>query len=273
VKQLGAEQLLDALSQITDTWEYFRNVVAAPVVTMPAGHEAKQIPDGSTDAPFLKLFGRATRDTSYESQRTSTPSMGQSLYLVNSDEFQAKVVNSPRMRQILEQKKSDVEVIEELYFATLARAPTEIESKRIQEFVLGDCRVALEQANTERKAADEAVAKVKGELARAVVDHEAAEKAAGQAEAKAQAIAKDASKSPDEKKKAAAEAASLRQGANQAKTRRDKLGSDEKAALSRLAEASKKVEAANALHQRVRVPALQDVLWTLLNTKEFMCNH
>ena len=79
VKRLGAEQLLDALSQITDTWENFVNVVAAPVVVMPAGHEAKQIPDGSTESPFLKLFGRATRDASFESERNSAPSMGQAL--------------------------------------------------------------------------------------------------------------------------------------------------------------------------------------------------
>ena len=42
VKRLGAEQLLDALSQVTDTWESFSNAVAAPTVSMPAGHEAKR---------------------------------------------------------------------------------------------------------------------------------------------------------------------------------------------------------------------------------------
>ena len=131
-------------------------------LSMPAGHEAKQIPDGSTESPFLKLFGRATRDTSFESQRNSAPSMEQSLYLVNSDEFQAKVVNSPRMGRILEQKKSDAEIIEELYFATLARAPTEKENQRVLEYVWGESKAAIDQASAEKKAAEEALAKVKG---------------------------------------------------------------------------------------------------------------
>jgi hypothetical protein len=269
LKRLGAEQLLDALSHVTDTWESFSNAVAAPAVSMPAGHEAKEIPDGSTESPFLKLFGRATRDTSFESQRNSAPSMEQSLYLVNSDEFQAKVVNSPRMRQILEQKKSDAEIIEELYFATLARAPAEKENRRVLEYVWGESKAAAEQANAGRQTAEEALAKVKGDLARATTDHEAAERAAKEAEAKA--TSKD--KPVEEKKKAAAEAAAQRQGANQAKTKRDQLVGEEKAAASRFAEANKKVDAVNAAHQQQRVPALQDVLWTLLNTKEFLCNH
>jgi hypothetical protein len=269
VKRLGAEQLLDALSQVTDTWESFSNAVAAPTVSMPAGHEAKEIPDGSTESPFLKLFGRATRDTAFESQRNSAPSMEQSLYLVNSDEFQAKVVNSPRMRRILEQKKSDAEIIEELYFATLARAPTEKENQRVLEYVLGESKAAAEQANAGRKAAEEALAKVKGDLAKATADHEAAERAAKEAEAKA--ASKD--KPAEEQKKAATEAAAQRQAANQAKTKRDQLAGEEKAAAARLAEANKKIDAVNAAHQQQRVPALQDVLWTLLNVKEFVCNH
>ena len=273
VKRLGAEQLLDALSQITDTWESFHNVVAAPIVTMPAGHKATEIPDGSTESPFLKLFGRATRDTSFESQRNPAPSMEQSLYLVNSDEFQAKVVNSPRMRRIIEQNKSDAEVVEELYLATLARAPTDTENKRILSYVWGEGKAALDKANVERKAADEALAKVRRDLVRATIEQETAEKAAGEAEAKAEAISRDVSKPAEQKKKAAEEAALQRQGAKQARTRRDKLVGEEKVAVSSLAAANNKLDAARAAHQQQRVPALQDVLWTLLNTKEFMCNH
>ncbi len=269
VKRLGAEQLLDTLSQVTDTWESFSNAVAAPTVSMPPGHEAKEIPDGSTESSFLKLFGRATRDTAFESQRNSAPSMEQSLYLVNSDEFQSKVVNSPRMRRILEQKKSDAEIIEELYFATLARAPTEKENQRVLAYVLGESKAAAEQASAGRKAAEEALAKVKADLAKATADHEAAERAAKEAEAKA--ASKD--KPAEEQKIAATEAAARRQAANQAKTKRDQLAGEEKAAAARLAEANKKINAVNAAHQQQRVPALQDVLWTLLNTKEFMCNH
>jgi hypothetical protein len=269
VKRLGAEQLLDALSQVTDTWESFSNAVAAPPVWVPAGHEAKEIPDGSTESPFLKLFGRATRDTAFESERNSAPSMEQALYLLNSDEFQAKVVNSPRMRRILDQKKGDAETIDELYFATLARAPTEKEKQRVLDYVQGEGKAVIERAVADRNAAVEALAKVKQNLAKATADHESADKAAKDAEAKAASTGKPA----EEQKKAATEAVAKRQAANQAKTRRDQLAGEEKAVAARLAATNKTIDAVNAAHQQQRVPALQDVLWTLLNTKEFMCNH
>ena len=83
----------------------------------------------------------------------------------------------------------------------------------------------------------------------------------------------NAGNAAEEQKKAATEAAARRQAANQAKTKRDQLAGEEKAAAARLAEAIKRIDAVNAAHQQQRVPALQDVLWTLLNTKEFMCNH
>ncbi len=273
VKRLGAEQLLDAVSEITETWERFVDRVAAPNVTLPSGYQAKQIPDGSIESPFLKLFGRAPRDTSFESQRTSTPSMPQALYLINSDQFQAKVVNSPRIKRLIQEKKSDAEVIDELYFVTLSRAPTQKQKKRVLEYVLAKSKPILDQAHAEKKVADEALAKVQGELAKAKTDYEAAQKAAQAAEGAAKAVSGNASKSADEKKKAADEAAAKRKAANEAKTKRDKLAGDEKAANTKVTEANKKVDAANAEHQKFRLPALQDVLWTLLNTKEFMFNH
>ena len=98
-------------------------------------------------------------------------------------------------------------------------------------------------------------------------------KATWSLQAKAKAISGDASKPADEQKKAADEAAAARKAANEAKTSRDKLAADEKTAGSKLAEANRKVDAASATHRTQRVPALQDVLWTLLNAKEFMCNH
>ncbi len=275
VKRLGAEQLLDAVSQVTETWETFVNRTAAPNVSLPRGHKASRIADGSTESAFLAMFGRAARSTSFESQRTSTPSMRQALYLINSDQFQAKVANSPRMKRLIEAKKSDAETIDELYLATLSRPPTEKERSRALEYVLGTSQPAIGQAQAEKKAAEQTLAKVQGDLAKAKADYDAAEKAANEAEATAQAAFNktDADKSADEKKMAQDEAAAKRKTANEAKTAPDKLAADEKAATANVTQANQKLDAANATHQKLRVPALQDVLWALLNTKEFMFNH
>ncbi|MFV1965691.1 MAG: DUF1553 domain-containing protein [Pirellulaceae bacterium] len=273
VKRLGAEQLLDAISEVTETWERFNNPTAAPVVNLPLGHKAMRIADGSTASTFLAMFGRAARSTSFESQRTSSPSMRQALYLANSDQFQAKVANSPLMKRLIEEKKSDAETIDELYLATLSRSPTEEERKRTLEYVLQTSKPALEQAGAEKRAAEEALAKVQGDLAKTRAGYEVAEKAAREAEATARAVSKDAGKSAEEKKKAADEAAARRKAANETKTMLDKLGGDEKTANATLTQANQKVDAANAAHQKLRVPALQDVFWALLNTKEFIFNH
>lgn len=142
----------------------------------------------------------------------------------------AKVANSPRIKRLIEAKNSDAEMIDELYLATLSRSPTEEERRKALEYVLGTSKPAIEQAGAEKKAAEEALAKVQGDLAKA-------------------------------------------KAASEAKTALDKLAADEKAASASLTRANQKLDAANATHQKLRVPALQDVLWALLNTKEFMFNH
>ena len=273
VKRLGAEQLLDAISGVTETWEMFYNWTAAPVVSLPMGHKATRIADGSTASAFLDMFGRAGRNTSFESQRSSDPSVQQSLYLVNSDQFQAKVANSPRMKRLFEAKKSDAEMIDDLYFAALSRAPREEERNRALDYVLGTSKPALEQAAAEKKAAEEALAAAQGGLATATAGYEAAEKAAKEAEATAQAVSADAAQPDEEKKKTQDEAAAKRTAANEAKTALDKLTADVTAAGAALTQANQKLDAANAARQPLRVPALQDIFWALLNTREFMFNH
>jgi hypothetical protein len=58
-----------------------------------------------------------------------------------------------------------------------------------------------------------------------------------------------------------------------AKARRDKAPAAEKAANARLAEANKRLDAAKAAARQSREQAFQDLLWALLNTKEFVFNH
>jgi hypothetical protein len=75
----------------------------------------------------------------------------------------------------------------------------------------------LVEAETQKKATDEALANAAAQLSAATTANQGAEQAAQAAEATAKAISQDAAKSPEEKKKAADEAASKRVAADAAK--------------------------------------------------------
>jgi len=256
VKRLGAETLLDAIGQITERWDTYRSTVPEPFVVLPAGFRATHLADGSIDLPFLQMFGRPPRDTAFESARDLELSMRQTLHLLNSSDVQNKINASPRLRRFYTDKKTDEEIIEELYLLTLSRFPTEQEVKNVTDYLSGAGKPIPEAVQAGHKAAAEALAKVKGELQKANAEYEAAEKAAKEAEA---AGAKDA--------------ADKRKLANDAKAKRGKLAADEKTAIAKLAEATRKVDAAKAALKPRRDQAFQDLLWSLLNTKKFLFNH
>ncbi len=75
-KRLGAEVLLDAISQVTG--------VPTAFAGLPAGTRAIELPDESIASAFLDAFGRPKRDTACECERVSDASLGQSLMLLNS---------------------------------------------------------------------------------------------------------------------------------------------------------------------------------------------
>jgi len=256
VKRLGAETLLDAIGQVTERWDSYFSSIPEPYVRLPAGFRATHLADGSVDLPFLQMFGRPPRDTAFESARDLELSMRQTLHLLNSSDVQNKINGSPRMRRFFTEQKTDPEIIEELYLSTLSRLPTEQEVKNMTDYLSGAGKPIPENVQAEHKAAEDALAKVKGELEKANAEYEAAEKTAKDAEA---AGAKDA--------------ADKRKLANDAKANRDKLVADEKTANTKLAEAVRKVDAAKAALKPRRDQAFQDLLWALLNTKKFLFNH
>ena len=55
-----------------------------PFTFIPANVRAVELPDGSISSSFLELFGRAARDTGWESERSSRPTAAQELHLLNS---------------------------------------------------------------------------------------------------------------------------------------------------------------------------------------------
>uniref|UniRef100_Q020D5 BIG2 domain-containing protein n=1 Tax=Solibacter usitatus (strain Ellin6076) TaxID=234267 RepID=Q020D5_SOLUE len=143
VKRLAAEQMLDAISQFTETNERFRSIIPEPYSNWPATYRATQISDGNTECSFLDLFGRPPRDTPYEQERNNDPTLKQALYFLNSEQLEGKVSGSPHLKRVL--AKPDAEVVDDIYLSSVSRFPTPDEKKRLVEY-LGARKSARAQA-------------------------------------------------------------------------------------------------------------------------------
>jgi hypothetical protein len=137
-KALPAEVLLDAISQATGVPEKFQG--------WPEGYRAIQIWDNRLPSYFLRIFGRPLRASVCECERSNEPSISQALHLMNSREILSHIQSSDgRARQLADSGKSPVEIVEELYLATLSRFPTADEQKlTLEEFGRADRRAATE---------------------------------------------------------------------------------------------------------------------------------
>ena len=119
-KLLTAEQLLDALCDVTAVPEKFAG--------LPLGTRAIQLPDGEVNHPFLKTFGQPARELACECERESDSNLAQALQLINGPTINEKIRNpNNRLGKLLTEKKSEKEILDSLYLATLSRLPSDAE--------------------------------------------------------------------------------------------------------------------------------------------------
>ncbi len=117
-RRLPAEVLLDALSAATGIPDRFPGY--------PVGIRAGQLPDPGLRSYFLSLFGRSDRITACACERSGEVTMPQLLHLQNGDSVIVKIrAKDSRLTKMLRDKKSNPEIIDELFLATLSRPPTE----------------------------------------------------------------------------------------------------------------------------------------------------
>ena len=116
-KQLEAEVLLDAISQVTGRPEKFEGV--------PAGSRAIELWDSSVPNYFLKVFGRPVRATACECERVSEPTISQVLHVINSPAIQKKLSHQDgRIRAIAANFADNKSAVEEIYLTCFARYPS-----------------------------------------------------------------------------------------------------------------------------------------------------
>ena len=130
-RRLTAEQLIDALGEVTGIREQFKFVPKDTRATqLPAPDLKPQVRAEIGDVEFLKIFGQPERQTACECERGDSTSLGQALELYNGTTVHGmltKVEN--RIHQSLIAKKPFEEIIEDFYWRSFSRPPTERELK------------------------------------------------------------------------------------------------------------------------------------------------
>ncbi len=117
LKRPSAEVLFDAVCQVTGVEEKFAGT--------PAGYRAVQLWDSQVPHYFLKLFGRPSRVTSCECERTIEPSVAQVLHVLNSPEIQDKLSHDGgRVAQLERDVSDDGVVVDELFLTFFSRYPS-----------------------------------------------------------------------------------------------------------------------------------------------------
>jgi hypothetical protein len=123
IRRLTAEQLIDAICDITDAPETYWSRVPEPFTFLPKDTRAVQLEDGTISTPVLEMFGRPSRDISFESDRNNNLTMKQVLFLLNSTQITDKINKSKKLKLLTDQIASKEKLIAEIYLLVLNRFP------------------------------------------------------------------------------------------------------------------------------------------------------
>lgn len=119
---LSAEQLLDAICQVTSVAEKFKG--------LPGGTHATQLPSPDVDNYFLKVFGQPPREMACQCERSSESNLSQALQMINGPLVHGKLRDANnRFRKLVAAGKTDEEIVRQLYMAALCRQPETAEAQ------------------------------------------------------------------------------------------------------------------------------------------------
>ncbi|MBW8017386.1 MAG: DUF1553 domain-containing protein [Planctomycetes bacterium] len=140
VRQLDAEVLVDAICQITGTKESYSSLIPEPFTFIPADNRSIELADGSITSPLLEMFGRPSRDSGYESERSNKTTEKQRLYFLNSSQIQTKIERSWKLkalmkRRVNKKKKGSIGAVDAIYLNVLSRYPTKAERTAVAEYI------------------------------------------------------------------------------------------------------------------------------------------
>jgi hypothetical protein len=124
-RRLGAEVLLDAVCQATESPEQFPGY--------PVGIRAVQVPDPALSSYFLGLFGRSQRVTACACERVGEVTLPQLLHLQNGIVVDKTRAHTGRLARLLRENRSDDQIVDDLFLATVSRLPKSDERQNIRK--------------------------------------------------------------------------------------------------------------------------------------------
>jgi hypothetical protein len=130
IRRIRAENLLDCISEVTETKDKFGG--------LPLGSRAVQIANGGTSTYFLTTFGRSTRATVCSCEVKTEPTLSQSLHMLNGDTVEGKIRGGGFIQRQLAAGKTPDQVTESIYVRALCRKPTPDETAKLKAAVAAE---------------------------------------------------------------------------------------------------------------------------------------
>jgi len=129
-RRLPAEVLADALAGVTGVPDRYEGY--------PEGLLAVQLPDPKVPNYLLDTFGRPERVTPCACERAFEVTMPQVLHLVNGEDLNRRLADGEgRIYRLLREGKSDREVTDTLFLASLGRRPTGDQRRAVEGALAG----------------------------------------------------------------------------------------------------------------------------------------
>jgi hypothetical protein len=124
-RRLDAEVLIDFIHGFSGSGRSYSSRIPEPFTFVPTRQPTTALADGSTTSSFLELFGRPSRDTGLESERSNAPTSAQRLHLLNSTNVQNRIARNWRAQQLVNTSGDGRRgQIRWLYMTLLTREPT-----------------------------------------------------------------------------------------------------------------------------------------------------
>lgn len=267
-RMLSAEQLLDAISFVTD--------VPEPLAGLPASMKATQLPAPDlVKNEFLKVFGQPERQTVCACERTSESNLGMAIQFFNGPLIYDKLRNEQnRFRRLLSAGQNDEAIIQQIYLAALSRLPSAEELAAAQQHISAKQQELLEQRQqqeTHLAEVREQATNVRAAAASRVLDEKLKAMPEALREDLREALTVPANQQNDVQRYLANKLGALVAVTD---AERDNVLTDqEKQSLAELDKQVAEIQQQLPGENVYRVIAFEDICWAVLNTNEFLFQH